>query len=257
MIDQDTFEEGLLSLIGLNPSEVEAWAPFGLACFLAVTPMSINFKSPVRGLLLRLNLGWRTDVGFKLPESLSDEQMELLNQYACCLQRWPGLGLDWSQLRPTDWFPCTPDADRDCISIDNIDVDTATDNRIRGTTGAPLGFVLSGRSRQESLFKGWAQHFDNLSGTSHPDMSCLMKGLIHGPVWLGSHLDKNGVVTASPTFTADTFYKWLTGRDMASIDERRLSAAAEAGVAFARMPAGKCGERVLRPLVINVDRTSR
>jgi hypothetical protein len=152
MLSHDTFEEGLMSLLGLDPSDVKAWAPYGLVCYLAVTPMSINWKAPFAGILSELNMGWRTDAGFTMPEALNEAQMELLHKYATCLRR-EGRGLEWSQLLPTDWFPSTSEADIEQVSIANLDVDTCRDNTHRGAKLPPLGFVLSCQQQQESLFR--------------------------------------------------------------------------------------------------------
>jgi hypothetical protein len=220
--------------------EPSPWAPYGLVCYLAVTPMSINWKAPFAGILSQLNLGWRTDAGFTMPEALSEAQMELLHKYATCLRR-EGCGLEWSQLQPTDWFPSTSEADREHVSICNLDVDTCRDNTHRRAKLPPLGFVLSCQQRQESLFRRCAQLFSDPSAMSHNDLLRLMRGLKCGAVWLDSYLEDN-VITRRAKFNAETLYEWLTGHSMTSLDKHRVAVAAREGASYARVAGFKCGE---------------
>lgn len=126
----ETFEEGALYLLGLDPA---VWAPYGVVVYMAVSQQSINFKQPFRGIIQQMGLGNITDINFSLPSALSQQQMTLINLYATHLQATTcsKTPLDWSCLCPFAWSPPTIASTATLSSIFSMDVDEAIDNRLR------------------------------------------------------------------------------------------------------------------------------
>lgn len=166
LLANGTFEEAMLSLLGVDP----CWARYGLVCYLAVSPLSVNFKSTARPLLQRLGLGMQYDEDFKLPDDLTVEQMSLLHEYAKVLQ---DPSLDWSCLLPMDWYPRSLLGTQTMAAIDNVDIDEASDNQVRGTA-LPFGFMMRPRDWRQKPFielaAAWEATIEECSGYAMTDL---------------------------------------------------------------------------------------
>jgi hypothetical protein len=140
MTPYETFEEGALYLLGLDPT---VWAPYGVVVYMAVSQQSINFKQPFRGIIQQMGLGNITDTNFSLPSALSQQQMTLINLYAKQLQTTTcsKIPLDWSCLCPAAWHPPTLASTVILASIFNMDVDEAIDNKLRSDIVPDLAWL--------------------------------------------------------------------------------------------------------------------